>query len=80
MGTRNGWERPLYFGPPLDYSWSRPAWVDASAAEQVACRTDVAVFDQTSFSKYAVSGPDTLAGLQWVCAADVDVPVGNGVV
>ena len=27
-----------------------------------ACRTAVAVFDQTSFSKYAVSGPDALAG------------------
>jgi 4-methylaminobutanoate oxidase (formaldehyde-forming) len=37
----------------------------------------VAVFDQTSFSKYAVSGADALAGLQWVCAADVDVPVGH---
>ena len=24
FGTRNGWERPLYFGPPLDYGWGKP--------------------------------------------------------
>ena len=59
--------------PPLDYSWAKPAWLEHSAAEQLACRTAVAVFDQTSFSKYAVSGPDALRTLQWVCAADVDV-------
>ena len=40
-----------------------------------ATRNDVAIFDQTSFSKYVVAGPEALAGLQWVCAADVDVPV-----
>ena len=79
FGTRNGWERPLYFGPALDYGWGKPAWLEHSAAEQVACRKAVAVFDQTSFSKYAVRGRDALATLQWVCAADVDVAVGQAV-
>jgi len=84
FGTRNGWERPLFFAGPgetpvLDYGWGRPAWQEASSAEQVACRTAVALFDQTSFSKYAVSGPDAVAALQWVCANDVDVPVGRAV-
>jgi 4-methylaminobutanoate oxidase (formaldehyde-forming) len=79
FGTRNGWERPLYFGPPLDYSWSKPAWVEQSNAEQVACRTAVAVFDQTSFSKYAVSGAGALSTLQRICANDVDVAVGQAV-
>jgi 4-methylaminobutanoate oxidase (formaldehyde-forming) len=80
FGAKMGWERPNVFGPPgtsLDYSWSRPTWLPWSAAEQRATRTDVAVFDQTSFSKYAVAGPDALLGLQWVCAAEVDVPVGR---
>jgi 4-methylaminobutanoate oxidase (formaldehyde-forming) len=76
FGTRNGWERPLVFGPTdLDYTWDKPAWLEASAAEHRACRAGVAVFDQTSFSKYAVSGAGALELLQWVCAADVDVPV-----
>ena len=77
FGTRNGWERPLFFGGSLDYAWDRPSWLGASVAEQLACRTGAAVFDQTSFSKYAVVGPDALDALQWVCAADVDVPVGH---
>lgn len=76
FGTRMGWERPLVFGPSaLDHTWGKPAWLAASAAEQRACRTAVAIFDQTSFSKYVVAGPDALAALQHVCAADVDVPV-----
>jgi 4-methylaminobutanoate oxidase (formaldehyde-forming) len=80
FGTRMGWERPNVFGPPgaeLEYSWDKPTWLPWSAAEQRATRSDVAIFDQTSFSKYVVAGPDALAGLQWVCAADVDVPVGR---
>lgn len=78
FGTRMGWERPLVLGPDaLDHTWGKPAWLAASAAEQRACRTAVALFDQTSFSKYVVAGPHALAGLQWVCAADVDVPVGG---
>ncbi|MDF1602405.1 FAD-dependent oxidoreductase [Nocardioides sp. YIM 152315] len=77
FGTRMGWERPNVFAPALEYTWGKPAWLTASAVEQRATRTDVAVFDQTSFSKYVVAGPSALAGLQWVCAADVDVPVGH---
>jgi glycine cleavage system aminomethyltransferase T/glycine/D-amino acid oxidase-like deaminating enzyme len=78
FGTRMGWERPHVFGaPPTAPTWGKPGWLPASVAEQRACRSAVAVFDQTSFSKYVVSGPDALAGLQWICAADVDVPVGH---
>ncbi len=51
FGTKNGWERPVYFGPPLEYAWGKPSWLAASADEQRACRTGVAVFDQTSFSQ-----------------------------
>jgi glycine cleavage system aminomethyltransferase T/glycine/D-amino acid oxidase-like deaminating enzyme len=78
FGTRMGWERVNVFGgTPAPSSWGKPWWLTASVAEQVACRTAVAVFDQTSFSKYFISGPDARAGLQWLCAADVDVPIGH---
>ena len=65
--------------PTLAYSWGKPPWLDWSAAEQRATREAVAVFDQTSFSKYVVDGPGALEGLQWVCANDVDVPLGRAV-
>ncbi len=78
FGTKMGWERPnVFYSGGLDYAWGKPAWLDASAAEQRATRAGVAVFDQTSFSKYVVSGPGALQALQWVCAADVDVPPGS---
>lgn len=84
LGSRNHWERPNVFAPQgipavLDYSWERPDWVDWCVSEQVACRSSVAVFDQTSFSKYAVAGADSVSTLQWLCSADVDVPVGRTV-
>jgi 4-methylaminobutanoate oxidase (formaldehyde-forming) len=84
LGSRNGWERANVFAPAgrapvLDYSWERPSWVDWSVTEQLATRSAVAVFDQTSFSKYVVTGPDAARALQWLCTADVDVPVGRAV-
>jgi 4-methylaminobutanoate oxidase (formaldehyde-forming) len=39
----------------------------------------VTVFDQTSFSKYVLAGPGAEAALQWLCTADVAVPVGKSV-
>ncbi|MCW2796125.1 FAD-dependent oxidoreductase [Nocardioides sp.] len=84
FGSRMGWERPNVFAPSpsearLDYSWGKQTWLPWSAAEQRACRSDVAVFDQTSFSKYVVDGPGALEALQWICANDVDVPLGHSV-
>ena len=63
----------------VEYSWGKPNWLPWSAAEQRATREAVAVFDQTSFSKYLVTGPEALRGLQWLCTADVDVPPGRTV-
>ena len=61
FGSKMGWERPNVFAPTpgadLDYSWGKPSWLPWSAAEQRATREAVAVFDQTSFSKYVVAGP-----------------------
>ena len=81
MGSRNGWERANVFAPAgveprLSYSWDTPEWVAWARAEQEVCRGAVAVFDQTSFSKYLVTGPGALETLQWVCSADIDGPDG----
>ena len=82
FGSKAGWERANVFAPAgeepvLDYTWGKPRWLAWSAAEQRATRAGVAVFDQTSFSKYVVTGRDAEASLQWICTNDVAVPVGG---
>ena len=87
FGSKMGWERPNYIAPhgtsPRDvaatYGWDRQPWHDWVDAEQRAAREAVALFDQTSFGKLRVHGPDALALLHLVCTADVDRPVGSAV-
>lgn len=84
FGSRMGWERANFFAPPgvastIEYTWGKPNWLPWSAAEQSNTRTNVTVFDQTSFSKYILAGTDAEATLQWLCTADVAVPVGRSV-
>ena len=71
-----GWERANFFAPAgadpaIEYTWGKPNWLPWSAAEQTNTRNAVTVFDQTSFSKYLMVGPDAEAALQWLCTADV---------
>jgi heterotetrameric sarcosine oxidase gamma subunit len=84
FGSRMGWERANFFAPDgiepaIEYSWGKPNWLPWSAAEQTNTRTAVTVFDQTSFSKYLMVGPDAEAALQWLCTADVGGDVGRAV-
>lgn len=84
FGSRNGWERANFFAPPgeeptIEYTWGKPNWLPWSAAEQTRTRNAVTVFDQTSFSKYLMVGPDAEAALQWLCTADVGVEIGKAV-
>jgi heterotetrameric sarcosine oxidase gamma subunit len=82
FGARFGWERALWFAPEgvapeMRYSFGRQAWHDHSAAEHHAAREAVALFDQSSFGKLLLQGPDAEAVLQRLCANDVAVPVGR---
>ncbi len=84
FGSRMGWERANFFAPAgtdpvIEYTWGKPNWLAWSVAEQTSTRTGVTVFDQTSFSKYLVVGPDAEAALQWLCTADVGVEIGRAV-
>ncbi len=82
FGEKLGWERPNWFASagetPKDvYSFGRQNWFDAVGREHKACREKAVLFDQTSFAKFALKGPDALAALNWICANDVDKPVGS---
>ncbi|TIP37882.1 MAG: aminomethyl transferase family protein, partial [Mesorhizobium sp.] len=40
-------------------------------------REKVGIFDQSSFAKYELTGSDALKALDWICANDVNRPVGR---
>ncbi|GIK87195.1 MAG: FAD-dependent oxidoreductase [Betaproteobacteria bacterium] len=81
FGTKLAWERANYFLPPgaavPPPTLDTPGWLPHVLEEQRACREDVAVFDQTSFSKFVLKGRDALAVLQRICANAMDVPAGR---
>jgi glycine cleavage system T protein len=63
--------------PVYRYSYGRQNWFASSAEEHRAVREAVGLFDQSSFCKLRLEGPDALAVLQRLCANDVDVPPGR---
>ncbi len=82
FGEKLGWERPNWFAgedeEPRDvYSFGRQNWFEAVGREHKAVREAVVLFDQTSFAKFALKGPDAVAALNWIAANDVDKPVGS---
>ncbi len=82
FGETAGWERPNWFAPPgvrpeYEYSYGRQNWFAYSAQEHRAVREAVGLFDQSSFGKFVVEGPDAEAALDRICANDVAVPAGR---
>ncbi len=82
FGEVAGFERPNWYAPPgvaarYEYSYGRQNWFEYSAAEHRAAREGVALFDQSSFSKFVVEGPDAEAVLNRMCTADLAVPPGR---
>jgi glycine/D-amino acid oxidase-like deaminating enzyme/glycine cleavage system aminomethyltransferase T len=68
FGSKFGWERANYFGPPMQYTLGRPNWLDAVIGEQLAIRNAVGILDQSSFGKLFVRGRNAAALLDRVCA------------
>jgi glycine cleavage system aminomethyltransferase T/glycine/D-amino acid oxidase-like deaminating enzyme len=92
FGEKSGWERPNWFEPNADdprfggreslealrpRGWAGTHWSPAIAAEALATRQAAALFDETSFAKLEVVGPDACTFLQRVAGNDVDRSVGS---
>jgi len=82
FGEAFGWERANWYAPPgvaaeYEYSYGRQNWFEHSAREHQAVRTGVGLFDQSSFGKFRLEGPDAERVLNRVCANDVAVPAGR---
>jgi 4-methylaminobutanoate oxidase (formaldehyde-forming) len=82
FGEKLGWERPNWFAEAGEtardiYTFGRPNWHDPVGREHRAAREAAVLFDQTSFAKFILQGPDAEAALQWIAANRVDRPVGS---
>ncbi|MGE4246787.1 MAG: FAD-dependent oxidoreductase, partial [Parvibaculaceae bacterium] len=82
MGEVSGWERPNWFAPQgvkpeYEYSYRRQNWFPHAQAEADALKDHVALFDQTSFAKFRVEGPDACKVLNRISANEMDVEPGR---
>jgi len=82
FGEVAGWERANWFAPEgvaaeYEYTYGKQNWFPYSGEEHVAVREAVGMFDQSSFGKFLLEGPDAMAVLNRVCCNDVDVAVGR---
>ncbi|MCL4146856.1 UNVERIFIED_CONTAM: hypothetical protein GTU68_016631 [Idotea baltica] len=82
FGELAGWERANWFAQAdqqaeYQYSWKRQNFFDNVAAEVNAVRTNVGMYDMSSFGKIRVEGRDAEAFLNHVCGADMSVATGR---
>ena len=84
FGEKSGWERANWFESNAaagDESlrprgWAGKLWSPAIGAEHVACRERAAIFDETSFAKIEVSGPNAAEFIEGLCDNRVARDVG----
>jgi len=84
FGEVAGWERANWFAPDgvvpkYQYSFKRQNWFPYAAEEVRATRERVGLFDQSTFAKFLVRGPDAERELQRIAAADMAVAPGRAV-
>ena len=85
FGEKTGWERPNWFKPYEEKAahghepkgWARHSWSRAIGYEHIQTRENAGLFDETSFNKFEVRGPGALKFLNYVCANDIDQPIGT---
>ncbi|MCO5063982.1 MAG: FAD-dependent oxidoreductase [Rhizobiaceae bacterium] len=77
FGSKFGWERPNWFSLPgseaveLGSFEGKPGWFDAVGGEVKAIRERAVLIDQTSFSKFEISGKHALEAMQRIAANEL---------
>ncbi|MEJ8815621.1 FAD-dependent oxidoreductase [Variovorax ureilyticus] len=79
-GELAGWERPNWFAPKdvkpeYEYSYYKQNWFPHCAAECRATRDSVALYDQSTMTKFMVEGRDALKVLETISCNKIDVPL-----
>jgi len=81
FGQFFGWERPLYFGKSCEpeLTFGKPVWFDQVKQEVSHATERAALFDQSTFGKILVSGPDAERFLNRVCANNMGRAPGRAI-
>jgi 4-methylaminobutanoate oxidase (formaldehyde-forming) len=85
FGEKAGWERVNFYDTNTALGdqtlrpdgWAGRGWSAATGAEHHATRTAAGLFDETSFAKLSVTGPEAAVFLNRVCDNDVARDVGD---
>ncbi len=85
FGEKSGWERVNHYRTNEDpalavrrpHGWAGQNFSTAVGVEHRAARETVALFDESSFAKLAVTGTDAAAFLEWVCDNKVARGIGR---
>jgi 4-methylaminobutanoate oxidase (formaldehyde-forming) len=85
FGEKSGWERVDFYRSNAErgdvatkpQGWAGRYWSPAIGAEHCATREIAGLFDETSFAKLEVSGPDAAAFLDWACDNRVAREIGD---
>lgn len=84
FGEKAGWERVNHYSTPgaeelRPRGWAGRNWSPCVETEHAAVREAVGLFDESSFSKIEITGPDAAAFCAHVFAGDLDRPLGASV-
>ena len=82
FGESAGWERANWYAnsdqePKYEYSYGRQNWFENVRVECDSVRSNVGLFDLTSFSKFLIQGDDSTNFLNYVCVSQMDIPIGK---
>lgn len=82
FGETAGWERANWFANKgqarnYHYGWSRQNWFENQRNEHLAIRNHIGIYDMSSFGKIRIEGREAEAFLNYICGANLSVPVGK---
>ncbi len=81
FGQFYGFERPLYFNKDKEpvLTFGKPEWFEQVGREVKAANTQAAIFDQSTFGKIRISGPDAESFLNRICANNMSRAPGRAI-
>ena len=82
FGEAAGWERPNWYTSTnqeakYEYSYGRQNWFENVREECDAVRSNMGLFELTSFSKFIIKGKDSTNYLNHVCVSNMDTSIGK---